>query len=163
MKPNGHNERPGFTIIEVMVALAGFLVVIVGALSFEYYCAVDTREADVRACANRLALLMLEGWRGSGGRVPPSTAAFNPITEFESLVPISTTGEGLEGIGPELGGCRYKVVANRANYFVTLSYNDTVDPELRTLGVTIAWPKSYKAEQLDEYVRSVALTTLVEN
>ena len=161
MKSSAQTKRSGFTIIEVIVALAVILVIVIGALSFQYYCAADTREADVRAGANRLALLMLEGWRGSGGQVPPSTAGFDPVAEFGSLVPISTTSIGLAGVGPELG--KYKIVANRANYFVTLSYNDTVDPTLRTLGVTVAWGRNYKAEELDEYVRSVALTTLVEN
>jgi len=160
MRSIAQTKRSGFTIIEVIVALAGILVIVIGALSFQYHCAVDTREADVRAVANRLALLMLEGWRGAGGHVDGS-AVFTPIAEFESLVDIDTTAVGLPGIGPELG--RYKIVANRANYFVTLSYNDTVDPELRTLGVTVAWDKNYKAEELTEYKRSVALTTLVEN
>jgi Tfp pilus assembly protein PilV len=169
MRPNGHIDRPGFTLIEVMIALGGFLVAIIGALSFQYYCAVDTREADVRAGANRVALLMLEGWRGSGGRVPPSLYAFNPIEEFEPLTAtdgplefIGTTEVGLAGIGTELP-FRYKVVANRTNYFVTLSYNDAVaSSSLRTLGVTVAWSRDYKAESLDELVRSVALTTFVE-
>ena len=164
--PNGHIERRGFTMIEVMIALGGFLVAVVGALSFQYYCAVDTREADVRAGANRVALLMLEGWRGSGGRAT-GLWAFNPIEEFGPLAAtdgplefIGPTDEGLDAIDPELG--RYKVVANRTNYFVTLSYNDTVDPSLRTLGVTVAWSRDYKAESLDRLVRSVALTTFVE-
>ena len=160
-------------MIEVMIALGGFLVAIVGALSFQYYCAVDTREADVRAGANRVALLMLEGWRGSGGRVPPSVFAFNPKEEFEPLTvtdgpleSIDTTVVGLTGIGTELP-FSYKVVANRTNYFVTLSYNDDVsgtegDRILRTLGVTVAWSRNYKAESLDELVRSVSLTTFVE-
>lgn len=170
--PNGHIERRGFTMIEVMIALGGFLVAVVGALSFQYYCAVDTREADVRAGANRVALLMLEGWRGSGGRAT-GLWAFNPIEEFGPLAAtdgplefIGPTDEGLDAIDPELG--RYKVVANRTNYFVTLSYNDTVysgdpgDPVLRTLGVTVAWSRDYKAESLDRLVRSVAITTFVE-
>jgi type II secretory pathway pseudopilin PulG len=164
--PNRHIERPGFTMIEVMIALGGFLVAVVGALSFQYYCAVDTREADVRAGANRVALLMLEGWRGSGGRVT-GPYAYNPIEEFGPLAAtdgplefIGPTDEGLDAIDPELG--RYKVVANRTNYFVTLSYNDTVATTLRTLGVTVAWSRDYKAESLDRLVRSVALTTFAE-
>ena len=158
MKAIAQIRRRGFTIIEVIVALAGILVIVIGALSFQYYCAVDTREADVRACGNRLALLMLEGWRGSAG-----SNDFDPVSQFRPLLGydnIGPSGVGLPGIGNERF---FKVVANRANYFVTLSYNDTVDPELRTLGVTVAWCKDYKAEQLDEYVRSVSLTTLVEN
>lgn len=161
MRSIAQTKRSGFTIIEVIVALAGILVIVIGALSFQYHCAVDTREADVRAGANRLALLMLEGWRGSAG-----SEEFNPIEEFDPLVAtdgpledMQTTAIGLPGIGDELG--RYMVVANRTNYFVTLSYNNTVDPTLRTLGVTVAWSRNYN--DLSEYVRSVALTTLVEN
>jgi hypothetical protein len=148
-------------MVEVMVALAGFLVVIVGALSFQYYCAVDTREADVRAGANRIALLLLEGWRGSGGRVPPHSNAYNPIVELGGLLNIEGTAVGLAGLSSgELG--RYKIDANRANYFATLSWLDNVIGP-RTLGVTVAWSASYRADVLDEYVRYVTLTTNTEN
>ena len=163
MKVTGRNQRSAFTIIEVVIALAGILVVIVGALSFEYYCAVDTREADVRAGANRLALLLLEGWRGSGGRVWPDPYEFNPVVEFAPILGnnnIHDSSVGLPGIGPELG--RYKVVANRTNYFVTLSHNTNVDASLRTLSITVAWSRDYKAEELTELVRSICLTTIVK-
>lgn len=148
------------TIIEVVVALSTILVVVIGALSFQYYCAVDAREADVRAGANRLALLMLEGWRGTGGRVPPDSYAFNPTEEFDSIVDISSSSVGLAGLSQELG--RYRVVLNRVNYFVTLSYQDTLGAP-RTLSVTVAWSRNYKSEALSQYVPSVALTTYVES
>lgn len=162
MRPIGHTDRPGFTLIEVMVALAVFLVAIVGALSFQYYCAVDTREADVRAGGNRLALLLLEGWRGSGGRVEgDSSPPFDPIDEFITLLPITSTATGLAGLSSdELG--RYKIDANRANYYATLSYIiDPIGP--RTLGVTVAWSRNYRSETLNELVHYVALTTHVAN
>ncbi len=157
MKSSAQTKRSGFTIIEVIVALAGILVIVIGALSFQYYCAVDTREADVRAGANRLALLMLEGWRGSAG-----SEDFDPLIEFG---PLAAADGPLESIDPA-GEDRYMVVANRTNYFVTLYCNDDVsEPEriLRTLSVTVAWSRDYKAEELDEYVRSFTLTTMVEN
>lgn len=161
MRRIGHNEQSGFTMIEIMVALAGFVVVIVGALSFQYYCAVDTREADVRAGANRIGLMLLEGWRGSGGRVLTDSYAYDPILDLEIMLDIESTAVGLAGISPnELG--RYKIVANRANYFATLSWIDNIDGP-RTLGVTVAWSASYRAETLDEYVRYVTLTTNTES
>jgi len=153
------------TIIEVVVALSTILVVVIGALSFQYYCAVDAREADVRAGANRLALLMLEGWRGAGGRVPEvgEQAPFNPVGEFRPILGddnIRDSSVGLPGLSPgqELG--RYRVVLNRVNYFVTLSYDDG-DP--RTLSVTVSWSRNYKSEELSEHVRLVSLTTKVES
>ena len=159
MRSIGPSERPGFTMVEIMVALAGFLVVIVGALSFQYYCAVDTREADVRAGANRLALMLLEGWRGSGGRVD-GTYAYNPIVEFGNLLDIESTTFEMAGPGVAFG--LYKIDANRANYFATLRHvTNGVDP--RTLVVTVAWSASYRAEIPDEYVRHVTLTTNIEN
>jgi len=148
------------TIVEVVVALSTILVVVIGALSFQYYCAVDAREADVRAGANRLALLLLEGWRGAGGRVPPDSYAFNPVDEFDSIVPITRSSVGLDGLSQELG--RYRVVLNRVNYFVTLSYLDTSGAP-RTLSATVAWSRDYKSEGLSQYVRFVALTTYVES
>ena len=161
MKATGKNQRSALTIIEVVIALAGILVVIVGALSFEYYCAVDTREADVRAGANRLALLLLEGWRGTGGRVD---GAFNPDVEFGPILGADNINEssvGLPGLSEPLG--RYRVDLNRANYFVTLSYYDDPIGAPRTLSATVAWSRNYRSEDLSEYVRSVTLTTYVEN
>jgi len=156
------------TIVEVVVALSTILVVVIGALSFQYYCAVDAREADVRAGANRLALLMLEGWRGAGGRVPepdepdpfdPVERFGSPVGEFRPILDdIRDFSVGLPGLSEELG--RYRVVLNRVYYFVTLSY-DEGDP--RTLSVTVAWSRNYKSEELSEHVRSVSLTTYVEN
>jgi len=147
------------TIVEVMVALSTILVVVIGALSFQYYCAVDAREADVRAGANRLALLLLEGWRGAGGRVD-GPSAFNPVDEFGSILEdIRSSSVGLPGLSQELG--RYRVVLNRANYFVTLSYQDTIGAP-RTLSATVAWSRNYKSEELSQYVKSVTLTTCVE-
>lgn len=148
------------TIVEVVVALSTILVVVIGALSFQYYCAVDAREADVRAGANRLALLMLEGWRGAGGRTPGERYPFDPVEQFESIVPISGSSVGLPGLSQELG--RYRVVLNRVNYFITLSYLDTSGAP-RTLSATVAWSRNYKSEGLSQYVRFVALTTYVES
>jgi hypothetical protein len=58
-----------------MVASLAVFVVVVGAMNFQYYCAMDARKADVRATAGRLGLLLLEAWKTVEG-----DADYDPVS-----------------------------------------------------------------------------------
>jgi hypothetical protein len=55
------------SLVEVMIALAILLVMVLTASRFRYYAVADVRKADVQITAARLASLFLYGWKGRGG------------------------------------------------------------------------------------------------
>lgn len=131
----------GVTLIEVMVAVLAVIVIVIGAMNFQYYCARDARMADARAMAVRLGLLLLEDWRvdqGVDSYDPQSASPVPPWTEFDD----DGGDPGLPGLAYVLGDDCYLIRLGGVYYFVKLSYQDD-DPEaprrLRTLNATIAW------------------------
>jgi len=140
-KPN-----KGFTLIEVMVAALASLVVIVGVMNFQYYCALDARTADVRATATRLGQVLLEGWTAVQGEA----VLYDPATQFGSA-PLNNLSLISDPGIPRLTNVfkTYMIGINGVNYFVTLSYQDEPDVNLstlrrlRTLNVAIAWSREF--------------------
>jgi prepilin-type N-terminal cleavage/methylation domain-containing protein len=143
----------GLTLIEVMVAAAAILVVLIGAMSFQMYCARDARRADVRAVAGRLGLLLLENWRSIQG-----TDTFDPLAVLnyypaEFTIVNDAGNDGGSGYEPALRRFVVRVENIYVDYHVTLSYSDS-DPldGLRNLVVCVAWRSRYTLPALDEEV-----------
>jgi prepilin-type N-terminal cleavage/methylation domain-containing protein len=82
--------RSGLTLIEVMLAVTVLVVGILGAMMFRYYSALDARKADVQVGAGRVALLILEGWKGAAGAVVPT--GYNPAEDIALNKDISISG-----------------------------------------------------------------------
>ena len=61
------SRRDGFTIVEVMVAVAIVAIVAFGTLSFQYYSVRESRSAEAQIAATRLGQLLLEDWKSTGG------------------------------------------------------------------------------------------------
>jgi len=57
----------GLTLIEIMIAMTTIAVGVLGAMMYRYHSALDARKADVQVGAERVALLILEGWKGAAG------------------------------------------------------------------------------------------------
>ena len=57
----------GITLIEVMVTIVVISIAVVGAAGYRYHSALNARRANVQITAARIALLMLESWKGQGG------------------------------------------------------------------------------------------------
>jgi prepilin-type N-terminal cleavage/methylation domain-containing protein len=70
-------HRNGLTLIEIMIAMTMIAVGVLGAMMYRYHSALDARKADVQVGAERVALLILEGWKGAAGLpgYDPSTIA----------------------------------------------------------------------------------------
>ena len=147
-------RRRGVTLVEVIVGALIIAVIVLAALNFQMYCALHTREADVRATAGRLGLLLLEAWKTNGVDV----TAFNPTAaDFNLYLPdnFSTNSEGLGGTGVELG--RYDVTLDGVNYYVTLLYS-AGSPQM--LSACVAWNRdNYRAGDLGSNPQSVWLTS----
>lgn len=145
----------GLTLIEIMISIASLLVAIVGASAFRYYAALDARKADVYMTAARVGHLFCESWRGVKG-----SDDYDPTVYSSSEMVVSTT-EGLDA--PEeftlLGS--YRVVANSATYYMTLSWKD-VNGGLRALNVVVGWAQQGQREaDIDDINKLFQLTTYI--
>jgi prepilin-type N-terminal cleavage/methylation domain-containing protein len=57
----------GFTLVEIMVAMAVMAIAALGALSYQFHCAKHARIAKLELTATRTAQLLLEDWKSNGG------------------------------------------------------------------------------------------------
>ena len=155
--------RKGLTLIEVMVAVTVIIVAIIGSLTFRYFCALDARKSSVQTTAGRLGQLLLEGWSGLGGRaISDSYNIFNPASlsnAASELVIISDVGPSVPSGFNSFGS--YRVTADGAYYYATLSYQDDAANGLRVLNVSVAWPEKYPVGAFSGDDRSVNFTTKV--
>lgn len=77
MKKTSRKNRSGLTLIEIMVAITVIIVGVLGAVMYRYSSALHARKADVHAGAGRVALLILEGWKGAAGN-----PAYDPSSDI---------------------------------------------------------------------------------
>jgi Tfp pilus assembly protein PilV len=148
----------GVTIVEIMVAIVIILVAVIGATGFRYHSALDARKADVKITAGRIGSLLLEGWVGTGGQL-----TYDPVAEYGTDMNISTcaTGPAVPTGFTKLDN--YQVVANRANYYATLSYKDSTPTQAGELNIFVAWLHSGQAGTVSSSDQSVKLTGYVNN
>ena len=162
MKRLWTNNKTGFSLIEVMVAMVVIIIGVMGAMGFRYYCVLDAKKADVQVTAARIATLLLEDWKGMGG------LAYVPNTSLPSssglTVAASTTGPVAAFPSSILNNTSYHVVCNVnassiIHYYVTLSSAATLPV---TLNVSVGWCSNYKAGTLsatDKANRVISFTT----
>ena len=154
-------QNNGVMLIEVMVAALAIAVVVIGAMQFQYFCALDAHKSDVRAKAIRLGLLLLDAWKAEEG-----DPLHNPILEF-GVPPldnfISITDPGIPGLPELLGNQCYRVQVDGVYYFVKLSSEDIDfgDPPsiLRKLNVAVAWSRPYNSDTLEYHSRRLVRAT----
>ena len=150
-------SQKAFSIIEIMIAIAVFLIAFLGTSAYRYGAAMDARKADLQTKATRTALLFSEAWNGKDG-----AALFKPVTAFSSDIDIEVS------VGPDvpvgftwLGS--YKVNFERTDYYVTLSWKKP-DPGLKVLSVIVNWDATgQNTGSLADAQKSYRLTTYVEN
>lgn len=157
MKIIHERKNGGLTLIEIMVSIIIIIIGVIGAMGYRYYCALDARRADVQVTAARLGSMLLESWKAAGGYSPSDPMNnYNPVDlAYFPEVTISTSGStGPGGFNDVFG--KYLVVANRVNYYATLSYQD-VTGEPKVLNVCVAWMPRNQTWDASEY-QSVKLT-----
>ena len=116
-------NRSALTLIEVMVAITVVVIGVLGAAMYRYHSALDARKADVQVGAGRVALLILEGWKGAAGDLN-----YNPSNE----IPLNS---GLVGGSEDItissnGSDNYTVQllgGTHSYYYAQLTYNEDVD------------------------------------
>jgi len=148
----GRTRQRGLTLIEVAISMLLASVVITAMLSVRYYTVQHAKRADVYNNAGRLALLMIEGWRGA-----PEPGMYTPIASFgKEFTKFEPSGSGLlPPSGFTLLGW-YHIVMNNLHYYATLSYQDATADQPAAFNVCVGWKKNYVAGTFtsdDEYVQ----------
>lgn len=151
MKAKPHTKRAayGVTLIETMIAVAILLVAVTGATFYQYYTVLDAKKADLYVEATRLAVTMLEGWKGAG-----SETDFDPLLHLgngnvEDCISNLGLTYGDAGQPPPgmsspvtLGDVGYTITSGGIQYSVTLFYEDQ-DPDDNipmVLNAFVKWP-----------------------
>lgn len=159
MKTMWKKRNSGVTLIEIVVTMVILFIVVLGAMGYRYWCALNARKADVQATGARVGSMLLESWKAAGGLEPSDPLNYyhpeNLVLGFDVVISNSgATGPG--GFTDTFGN--YLVITNRVNYYATLSYQD-VAGEPRLLSVNVAWMPWYQAWDTSEPYRAVRLTT----
>jgi len=154
-----YKPTAGFTLVEVMAAMAILAIAVLGASAFRYHAALSARKADLQTTAARTALLLCESWRGTSD---PNT--FDPIqlatSDPNSALAIETIYEGpaVPADFTPLG--IYRITIDGVNYYAVLSWKD-ISQGLRALNVVVAWdPRGSQSELPDKLFK---LTTYITN
>ncbi|MBN1796422.1 MAG: hypothetical protein JW804_07100 [Sedimentisphaerales bacterium] len=146
----------GFSIVEAMIAVLVVAIAILGTMSLRYQSTLDYRRAEVGVSGSRLALMLVETWRGSAG-----SDTFDPVATFSTDLTIEADDGPDEPSGFILLG-KYKIELNNVNYFVTLSYKD-INSDLRALNSNVTWEQRGTEEtEVEDTDKSFALTIYVE-
>ena len=140
---NNKKQQSGFTLIEIAISVLIIMVLATGAMGYQYYSARDVRFSEVQTTAARIAMLLLEGWKGDQG-----ASDFDPISVFNSEITINTAATGpsvpKDGAGTNMTLLGYyKIDVEDVYYYVTLSWSAASSQEPRVLNATIAWRSDY--------------------
>jgi hypothetical protein len=148
--------RRGFSITDAIVAMLVVAIAVIGTITLRYQSSMDARRAEVGMIGSRLALMMVETWRGVAG-----SGTFDPVTSLSSDITIENSEGPTEPNGFTPQGT-YKVQLNNVDYYTGLSYKD-INADLRALNVQIEWEqKGAEQATADESDKSFALTVYVE-
>ena len=158
---NRKSACQGFTLIEVMISILIIMVLTTGAMGYQYHSTRDVKISEVQATAARLAMLLLEAWKGQQGET-----TFDPTDVFGSEMDVQTSM-----IGPDvphnsagaplttLGS--YEVVVGGVHYYIALSYEDPSALEPMLLNATIGWRNNYSQGELEGTERLVRYSTFL--
>jgi prepilin-type N-terminal cleavage/methylation domain-containing protein len=151
----------GFTLTEVMISILIVMVLATGAMGYQYNSTRDVKISEVQAAASRIAMLLLEGWKGQQG-----DTAFDPVDIFGDEMAIQTSASGPD-VPDNSGGVpltlldSYEIVVRGVNYYVTLSYEEASASEPMLLNVTVAWRRDYTQGVLEGDERFVRYSTFL--
>ncbi|MHC4645457.1 MAG: type IV pilus modification PilV family protein [Planctomycetota bacterium] len=154
-------SRSGVTLIEIIVATVVILVAIIGAMSYRYYSILDARNAKVYATAGRVGSLLLENWRGTGGRSTPGEQFDPQDLRFGSGLIRSAISAAGPAVPVDLQAFgTYAFIVDGATYYATLSYRDDAAEDLRVLNVCVGWPDKYPSGAYTNADQAAALRSV---
>ena len=126
-----------------MAAIIILSVIVLGTSKFSYFAATDSKWAANQIAAARIALMLVESWRGASG-----STTYDPVASLDSGLAIEQQNDG--PISPEdftiLGN--YKIEIDNSIYYAALSWKD-ISPGLRALHINIIHPKPSSVSESD--------------
>lgn len=147
-----------------MLSILIVMILVTGAMGYQYFSARDIKLAEVQTTAARLALLLLENWKGVQG-----DGMYDPVSTFAGQLDIQAAEDGPAAADNADGTPLtplgfYRVQINGVCYYLTPAWQAPSDLEPMVLNVTIAWRRDYAAGLLsgdEPFVRYSAF--LVKN
>ena len=144
------------TLTEVLVATLVLAVVVLGVLSFRYYTGKELARANTEMASARLALVLLETWRGMGG-----TTSYDPTSQISTVTWYISEGPvrpaGLSHLGS------YATRSAAGQYYATLSYLRETAEEPVLLHVTVGRMLPGQRWNQDAATSLVTLTTYADS
>lgn len=168
MKIHKRKFARAVTLTEVMAAIAILIISSTGALSYQYFSAKDAKKARSQINATRVAQLLLEDWKSTGG-----SKEYNPQTlglGFTSALEVPahySNGAGV-GLGSPLHDSVHEIDIDDITLVVMLTWADVAEDDvsgviLRQLDVTVTEDEAWQGnsqKKLQE-LNPVILTTYV--
>ena len=154
-------QRRGFTLTEVMISILIVMVLVTGAMGYQYNSTRDVKISEVQAAASRIAMLLLEGWKGQQG-----DTAFDSVDVFGDELSIQISASGPD-VPDNSGGVpltlldTYKIAVGGVHYYATLSYEEASASEPMLLNATVAWRRDYTQDELEGDERFVRYSTFL--
>ncbi len=147
---HGNGHRGGFTLVEVMLAVALITIAALGTLCYQYLCIKHIRTAQVQLAATRIGQLLIEDWKSTGGEED-----YDP--EYLEM--------GFEASGTEEWG-QVAITIDNTRYYISMLHehvadDDVADIELRKINVTVRWKNNLGPGMVDDDDPGVYLTTYV--
>lgn len=150
----GRRNEAGFTLVEVMLAVAVITIVALGTLNYQYYGIKYDRIAQAEISATRIGQLVLEDWKSTGGD-----------TDYDP----TTLGLGFTAVGSgETGNCF--ITVDDQTFYVTLTqsnppapyYDNVAGITLSQLQVVTRWRQGkYDRGSISSSDPAITLTTYV--
>ena len=110
------------TLVEVVVAMAILAIAALGSLSYQYHAAVHSRIANAQVAATRIAQLLLEDWKSTGGsdKYKPSDLKLG----FSAALSVPSDFTIPSGLGTTLNNAVYAITIDNLPMLVMLKYKD---------------------------------------
>jgi hypothetical protein len=126
-----------------MIFIVVLTIAVIGTSGYRYFAAMDIRRSDNEITAGRIAMQLVESWKGIGG----GDSTYNPINDTGIGLDIESASSALAPEKPSTftllqNGGYYKVVSNDSIYYATMSYHtiNSASGNLETLNVIVNWP-----------------------
>jgi prepilin-type N-terminal cleavage/methylation domain-containing protein len=144
------NQRYGFTLVEVSLAIAVIVIAALGTLCYEYLCIDHVRIARAQLAATRVGQLLIEDWKSTGGNPDYSPEDLN--MGF-ALPPDADTGQ-------------FMTTIDGLRFFITMDSDDRDSDDfagtvLRELDVTVQWKLNFSNSVPTNKDPAVVLSTYV--